>query len=90
MQLSIGKQFDSLSATSTQSSFHSNIRSCVCGKENATYKDLSWQIREVTIVEEIFVKNQCNLSSHYEKVIKIQGLDKSMLTYVFDYVIQDK
>lgn len=90
MQLSIGKQFDSLSATSTQSSFHSNIRSCACGKENATYKDLSWQIRKVTIAQDIFAKNQCNLSSHYEKVIKIQGLDESMLTYVFDYVIQDE
>ena len=90
MQLSIGKQFDSLSVTSTQSSFHSNIRSCVCGKENATYKDLSWQIRKVTIAQEIFAKNQCNLSSHFEKVIKIQVLDESMLTYVFDYVIQDE
>ena len=79
-----------LSATSTQSSFHSNIRSCACGKENATYTDLSRQIRKVTIAQDIFAKNQCNLSSHYEKVIKIQGLDESMLTYVFDYVIQDE
>ena len=35
------------------------LRSCACGKENATYTDLSRQIRKVTIAQEIFAKNQC-------------------------------
>ena len=39
--------------------FGRNIRSCACGKENATYMDLSRQIRKVTIAQEIFAKNQC-------------------------------